>query len=127
MGRKEHAARTRSTAATATVADLRAPADVSPLAAQAASTTTAITLQVASFRSRRNAGRALAQLQRAAVDGAHLQQVHVGGRRYWRLRVGPMDAARVPEVAARIARLGFEQPQPVRVASLDDGARDSAR
>jgi hypothetical protein len=122
MGRKEPAARPQSTAATATVAGLPAPADVSPPAAQAAPTT-AITLQVASFRSHGNAGRALAQLQRAAVDGAHLQQVHVGGKVFWRLCVGPMDAARVPDVAARIARLGFEQPQPVRITSLDDGPR----
>ena len=126
MGRKERAAKAQSTAATATVADLPAPADVSPLAAQVARTT-AITLQVASFSSRRNAGRALAELQRAAVDGARLQQVHVGGKKFWRLRVGPIDAARVPDVAARIARLGFEQPQPVRVTSLGDGARDSPR
>ena len=126
MGRKERAAKAQSTAATATVADLPAPADVSPPAAQAARTT-ALTLQVASFSSRRNAGRALAELQRAAVDGARLQQVHVGGKKFWRLRVGPIDAARVPDVAARIARLGFEQPQPVRLTSLDDGARDSPR
>ena len=119
MGRNERAARPQSTAATATVADLPAPADVPPLAAQVARTT-AITLQVASFRSRGNAGRALAELQRAAVDGAHLQQVHVGGKKFWRLRVGPMDAARVPEVAARVARLGFEQPQAVRLTSLDE-------
>jgi hypothetical protein len=92
-----------------------------------AARTTAITLQVASFRSRGNAGRALAELQRAAVDGAHLQQVHVGGKAFWRLRVGPIDAARVPDVAARIARLGFDQPQPVRITSLDDGARDRPR
>jgi hypothetical protein len=122
IGGKERAAGAQSTATTATVAGLPAPADVSPPAAQVAPTT-AITLQVASFRSRGNAGRALAELQRAAVDGAHLQQIHVGGKAFWRLRVGPMDAARVPEVAARIARLGFEQPQPVRLTSLDDGLR----
>jgi rare lipoprotein A len=122
MGRKETAAQPPSTAATATVADLPDPADVSPPATQAAPSTT-ITLQVASFRSRGNAGRALAELQRAAIDGAHLQQVRVGGKAFWRLRVGPIDAARVPDVAARIARLGFDQPQPVRITSLDDGAR----
>jgi hypothetical protein len=122
MGREERAARPQSTAGTAIVAGLPAPAEVSPPAVQV-SPATAITLQVASFRSRGNAGRALAELQRAAVDGAHLQQVRVGGKAFWRLRVGPMDAARVPDVAARIARLGFEQPQPVRITSLDDGAR----
>lgn len=122
IGGKERAVGPQSTAATATVADLPAPADVSAPTAQTAPIT-AITLQVASFRSRGNAGRALAELQRAAVDGAHLQQVHVGGKSFWRLRVGPMDAARVPDVAARIARLGFDQPQPVRITSLDDGAR----
>ena len=122
MGRNEGAARPPSMAATSTVADLLSPADVSPPAAQVAPTT-AITLQVASFRSRRNAGRALAELQRAAVDGAHLQQIHVGGKAFWRLRVGPIDAARVPDVAARLGRMGFDQPQPVRITSLDDGAR----
>ena len=73
-----------------------------------------VTLQVASFADQRNAGHALAMLQRAAIDGARLQDARVDGRQVWRLRVGPIDAARAPELAARVVGLGFDQPQRVR-------------
>ena len=47
-------------------------------------------------------------------DGARLLDADVNGRRIWRLRVGPVDEARAPELAARLVGLGFGQPRRVR-------------
>ncbi|RFP61616.1 septal ring lytic transglycosylase RlpA family protein [Cognatiluteimonas weifangensis] len=71
-------------------------------------------LQVASFAAHANAERALALLDGAGIAGARLLDADANGRRVWRLRVGPVDPARTPELVARIQRLGFGQPQPVR-------------
>ena len=83
-------------------------------AAQAPAATGAVTLQVASFGSQQNAEHALDLLRGAAIDGARLLDADVNGRRIWRLRVGPVDEARAPELAARLVGLGFGQPQRVR-------------
>jgi len=73
-----------------------------------------VTLQVAAFSARGNADRALAMLRGAGIDGARLNDAHANGQKVWRLRVGPLDAAAAPELAARIVGLGFGQPQRVR-------------
>src|SRR5690606_29160076 len=73
-----------------------------------------VTLQVASFVNQRNAQQALAMLQGAAIARAQLFDADIGGRKIWRLRIGPVDAASAPELAARIVGLGFGQPQRVR-------------
>ena len=83
-------------------------------AAQAPAAAGAVTLQVASFGSQQNAEHALDLLRGAAIDGARLLDADVNGRRIWRLRVGPVDEARAPELAARLVGLGFGQPQRVR-------------
>ena len=86
-------------------------------AAEIASTTQAagdVTLQVASFGNEQNARRALAMLQGARIQGAQLQDADVGGRKVWRLRVGPVAATNAPELAARVVGLGFGPPQRVR-------------
>ena len=71
-------------------------------------------LQVASFASSANAERALAMLRHAGVTEARLQDAVVGGKRIWRLRVGPLDESAVSPLASRIAGLGFGQPAVVR-------------
>jgi rare lipoprotein A len=73
-----------------------------------------VTLQVASFGNEQNARRALAMLQGARIQGAQLQDADVDGRKVWRLRVGPVAATTAPELAARVAGLGFGPPQRVR-------------
>jgi len=73
-----------------------------------------VTLQVARFGNEQNARRALAMLQGASIPGAQLQDADVGGKRVWRLRVGPIAATNAPELAARVVGLGFGQPQRVR-------------
>jgi rare lipoprotein A len=71
-------------------------------------------LQVASFASRENAERALAQLAAAGIGSASVSDVSSNGRRLWRLRVGAPDLTAATELAGRIAGLGFERPQVVR-------------
>ena len=73
-----------------------------------------VVLQVASFSDDRNAQHALALLQGAAIGNARLLDADVNGKKIWRLRIGPVAAATAPELAARIAGLGFGQPQRVR-------------
>ena len=73
-----------------------------------------VEFQVASFGSRENAERALAVLAGAGIDGARLLDADAGGRRVWRLRVGPVAESAADALAARISGLGFGQPQPVR-------------
>jgi rare lipoprotein A len=73
-----------------------------------------VTLQVASFSNQQNATHALALLQGAAIGRAQLFDSDVNGRKVWRLRIGPVDVASAPELAARVVGLGFGQPQRVR-------------
>jgi rare lipoprotein A len=73
-----------------------------------------VTLQVAAFANQQNAGQALAMLRDADIANARLLDASVNGKQVWRLRVGPVDAARAPELAARVVGLGFDQPQRVR-------------
>ena len=69
---------------------------------------------MASFANQQNAQHALALLQEAAIARARLLDADVNGKKIWRLRIGPVAAAQAPELAARIAGLGFGQPQRVR-------------
>lgn len=73
-----------------------------------------IVFQVASFTARPNADRALTRLRQAGIDTAQLSDASANGQKIWRLRVGPLQAAQATELAARIAGLGFGQPQRVR-------------
>ncbi|MGY0634677.1 septal ring lytic transglycosylase RlpA family protein [Luteimonas sp. A478] len=73
-----------------------------------------VTLQVAAFGARANAERALDTLLGAGIAGARLVDGSSGGRAMWRLHVGPVTAALVPELSARFSGLGFGQPQVVR-------------
>jgi len=101
--------------------DASKPAAASPPPPIAAATMVAastppageVTLQVASFGDQQNAQRALAMLQGASIPGAQLQDADVGGRKVWRLRIGPVAATNAPELTARIVGLGFGQPQRV--------------
>ncbi|HWS78539.1 MAG TPA: septal ring lytic transglycosylase RlpA family protein, partial [Thermomonas sp.] len=91
-----------------------AAALVAATAAPPGSASGQVTLQVASFANQQNATHALAMLQGAAIDRAQLFDSDVNGRKIWRLRIGPVDVASAPELAARVVGLGFGQPQRVR-------------
>ena len=108
-------------AAAITSAPLPAPAHTVPAtqlvaapSVASAAQTASVQLQVASFASSANAERALAMLRNAGVTGARLQDATVGGKRIWRLRVGPLDENAVSPLVSRIAGLGFGQPAVVR-------------
>lgn len=73
-----------------------------------------VVFQVASFTARANADRALTRLREAGIDAARITDASANGQTIWRLRVGPLQATQAPELAARIAGLGFGQPQRVR-------------
>jgi rare lipoprotein A len=73
-----------------------------------------VVLQVASFAARANADRALAMLHGAGIGAASLSDANANGQKVWRLRVGPLTTNAAPELAARIAGLGFGTPQRVR-------------
>jgi len=73
-----------------------------------------VTLQVAAFGARGNAERALSMLRGAGIGQARLQDGTSNGQQIWRLRVGPVGASTIAELTARVAGLGFGQPQVVR-------------
>ena len=101
--------------AAAAVAATPAPEVVAkPAAPVSGATGNGVTLQVAAFGARANAERALAMLRGAGVPDARLLDGLSAGRQVWRLRVGPVESAKIPELSARVAGLGFGQPQVVR-------------
>ena len=73
-----------------------------------------VVLQIASFAARDNADRALSILRGAGIGEARVLDGSANGQKVWRLRVGPLQADAAPALAARIAGLGFGQPQRVR-------------
>ena len=93
---------------------VNAAALVAPSAPPAGGSAEQVTLQVASFANQQNAQHALAMLQGAAIGRAQLFDTDVNGKKVWRLRIGPVDVATAPELAARVVGLGFGQPQRVR-------------
>ena len=92
----------------------QAPVAVAAAAPAAAPATGSVTLQVAAFGARANAERALATLRGAGITAAQLHDGSAAGKPVWRLRVGPVDAARVAELSSRVAGLGFGAPTVVR-------------
>ncbi len=90
------------------------PVAVAAAAPAAAPATGSVTLQVAAFGARANAERALATLRGAGITAAQLHDGSAAGKPVWRLRVGPVDAARVAELSSRVAGLGFGAPTVVR-------------
>ena len=73
-----------------------------------------VLLQVAAFGARANAERALGMLQRAGIADARVQDGTAAGKPVFRVRVGPVAAAGVAELSARVAGLGFGAPNVVR-------------
>lgn len=110
----------RAKAAAALPAPAPAPVPAAPVAMAAAPQPTPaqnalgrILLQVASFASRENANKALAQLASAGIAGASLSDIASGGRTLWRLRVAVTDHDAATELSGRIASLGLGRPQIV--------------
>ncbi|PBS11289.1 hypothetical protein CMZ82_15440, partial [Lysobacteraceae bacterium NML93-0792] len=101
--------------ATSTAAVPQAAAPAAPVQAPVATAVAGgVTLQVAAFGARANAERALATLRGAGITAAQLHDGSAAGKPVWRLRVGPVEAARVAELSSRVAGLGFGAPTVVR-------------
>jgi rare lipoprotein A len=87
-----------------------------PGVARASATTAAaaeaVTLQVASYASRDTAERGLARLHAAGLADARL--LEPATQKFWRLRIGPVDAAAVAALSTRLAGLGFGPPLRLR-------------
>jgi rare lipoprotein A len=71
-------------------------------------------LQVAAFSTRDNAERAQQRLRDAGLPAVRIDEGEAEGKPLWRLRIGPVAADRVEELAARCAELGFEAVKLVR-------------
>ena len=66
-------------------------------------------VQVGSFAERDNARRLAERLRDAGVDAVDIDRVGVHGRDLWRVRIGPVPAARVAELLERLRALGLPQ------------------
>ncbi len=67
-----------------------------------------VTLQLASYAQRDSAERGLARLRDAGIE--RVQLLEPAAQKFWRLRLGPVDAATVAELSARLQGLGFGPP-----------------
>ena len=84
------------------------PAVAAPVAAAAPVVADGVLLQLASFSARDNAERAHGRLRDAGVESLRIDEGQANGQPVWRLRVGPVPKARVAELSARAADLGFD-------------------
>lgn len=73
-----------------------------------------VLLQLGAYSARDNAERARDRLQAGGVESLRIDEATVDGRPVWRLRIGPVPQARVQELSARAADLGFGTAQIVR-------------
>jgi len=92
-----------------------APAPAPAVAAPAA-VSDGVLLQLASFSARDNAERAHGRLRDAGVESLRIDEGQANGQPVWRLRIGPVPKARVAELSARAADLGFDA---VRIVSTE--------
>ena len=66
-----------------------------------------VSIQVGSFADKDNARRVKERLQDAGIDDVELEDVRIDERRLWRVRVGPLRAARLESVLQQVRALGF--------------------
>lgn len=97
----------------AAVAEAPVVAAVPPPAIAAPAVADGVLLQLASFSARDNAERAHERLRDAGVESLRIDEGQANGQPVWRLRVGPVPKARVAELSARAADLGFDAVQLV--------------
>jgi rare lipoprotein A len=70
-----------------------------------------VELQAGAFSERDVAREVARRLDRAGIDDVRVQRARVGGRRVWRVRVGPFwEAAHAQALVRRILALGMESP-----------------
>ena len=91
-----------------------AEAEAAPPAASAPVAATGRIVQIASFGTRENAERARDRLRDGGIEGVRIDEASANGHPVWRVRVGPLPDAELPELSARAADLGFRSLQIVR-------------
>lgn len=101
------------------VATAPLPATTMPVAA-APALADAVLLQLASFSARDNAERAREKLQGGGIEALRIDEGQANGQPVWRLRVGPVPKARVAELSARAADLGYDSVQIVPAQAVRD-------
>lgn len=97
-----------------------APSPATIVSAAAPAVADAVLLQLASFSARDNAERAREKLQGGGIDALRIDEGQANGQAVWRLRVGPVPKARVAELSARAADLGFGSVQIVPAQAAHD-------
>ena len=100
-------------AGTPTAAGDPAPMAVAALPAEAPGVG-GVLLQLGAFSARDNAERARDRLAAGGIEALRIDEAMVNGQPVWRLRIGPVPEARVQELSARAADLGFDSAQIVR-------------
>jgi rare lipoprotein A len=73
-----------------------------------------VLVQVGAYSARENADRARDRLAAGGLAPVRIDEGSVDGRPVWRLRLGPVPEAQVPELSRRAADLGFAAAQIVR-------------
>jgi rare lipoprotein A len=73
-----------------------------------------VLLQLGAYSARENAERARERLAAAGIEALRIDEAMVNDQPVWRLRIGPVPEARVQELSARVADLGFDSAQIVR-------------
>lgn len=72
-----------------------------------------VLLQVGSFAERDNARRVQQRLEDAGIRQVRIQRAEVGRSTVYRVRIGPVDVDRQPDIVARVQSLGLGTPRPV--------------
>jgi rare lipoprotein A len=68
-------------------------------------------VQVGSFGDKANARRLADRLQNAGVDAVDVDQAEVSGQHVWRVRIGPVDADKLPGLLEHLQRLDVPSPR----------------
>ena len=87
---------------------------LSPTPAVVAAGAGDVLVQLGAYSARENADRARERLSVGGLSPVRIDEASVDGRPVWRLRLGPVPEAQVPELSRRAADLGFAAAQIVR-------------
>jgi rare lipoprotein A len=64
-------------------------------------------LQIASFSREGNAKALLMQLQQANIEGGFIKQHRLDGDSIWRVRIGPLNAEKIPQTQEKLHEIGL--------------------
>lgn len=91
------------------------PANTPPAPASPAPELAAWVVQAASLKNRRNAEKLVVRLREAALPTPDPEQVHIGGERYYRVRVGPVvERAEAEDMREKVSKIAGTRAQVQR-------------